>query len=92
MPHLREIMNKINRPKAGKAYDYWRPLLKSWGVNLSDQEFMDYWFRVELVSDRMIKFCEYVKSKGIKIIILTNVMDAITAVVFFLLNKMFSIV
>src|SRR5581483_8648250 len=46
--------------------------LKEWGVKLSEQEFWGYWFKAEKVSDRMVSFAKELRSKGIKVFILSN--------------------
>lgn len=35
LPKLSEIMGKVRQPNAGKAFDYWQPVLQSWSVNLT---------------------------------------------------------
>ena len=65
-------MDKVRRPNAGKAFDYWQPVLKEWGVNLSEKEFWDYWFKGEIQSDKMIAFAKELRGKGIKVFILSN--------------------
>ncbi len=72
MPALMTIMEQTRRPNAGPAYKYWQPVLESWGVYLSEEEFWDYWFRVETVSQGMVDFAKELKEKGIMIVILSN--------------------
>jgi HAD superfamily hydrolase (TIGR01509 family) len=72
LPKLSEIMDKVRQPNAGKAFVYWQPVLKEWNVNLTEQEFWDYWFSAEKQSDKMIAFAKELRSKGIKVFILSN--------------------
>jgi len=69
---LSEIMDKVRQPGAGKAFSYWEPVLKNWTINLTEQEFWDFWFKAEKVSDRMVEFASFLRSKGIKVFILSN--------------------
>lgn len=72
LPKLSEIMNKVRQPNADKAFDYWQPVLQEWGVDLSEQEFWDYWFKAENQSEQMIQFARELRRKGIKVFILSN--------------------
>jgi putative hydrolase of the HAD superfamily len=72
LPKLSEIMDKVRQPNAGKAFDYWQPVLKEWNVNFSEQEFWDYWFKAEIPSETMIAFARELRSKGIRVFILSN--------------------
>jgi len=72
LPKLSEIMDKVRQPNAGKAFDHWRPVLQEWGVNLSEQEFWDYWFKAEIQSEPMIRFAKELRNRGIKVFILSN--------------------
>ncbi len=72
LPKLSDIMEKVRQPNAGPAFQYWQPVLKEWNVNLSEQEFWDYWFKAEVQSDAMIAFTKELRSKGIKVFLLSN--------------------
>lgn len=72
VPKLSEIMDKVRQPNAGAAFQYWQPALKEWGVNLSEQEFWEYWFKAEVQSDTMIAFAKELRNKGIKVFLLSN--------------------
>jgi len=72
LPKLSEIMDKVRQPGAGSAFAYWQPILKEWNVNLSEQEFWDYWFKAEIPSERMIAFARELRNKGVKVFILSN--------------------
>lgn len=72
LPKLSEIMDKVRRPDAGPAWQYWEPALKEWKIDLSEQELWDYWFKAELQSEAMIRFAEELRGKGIKVFILSN--------------------
>jgi len=72
LPKISEIMGKVRQPNAGGAFQYWQPVLKEWNVNLSEKEFWDYWFGVEKVSEEMVNFARELKTKNIKVFILSN--------------------
>jgi len=65
-------MDKVRRPGADKAFTYWEPVLKEWGVGLSETEFWDYWFNAEKVSDVMINFAKDLKERDIRVFLLSN--------------------
>jgi HAD superfamily hydrolase (TIGR01509 family) len=72
LPKLHEIMGNIRKPNAEPAFSYWGPCLKEWGINFTEKEFWDYWFKEEFPSQRMIDFAKKIKEKGVKVIILSN--------------------
>jgi HAD superfamily hydrolase (TIGR01509 family) len=72
LPKLSEIMDKVRQPDAGPAFSYWEPVLKEWGIELSEKEFWDYWFKAETVSETMVNFAKDFRSKDIKVFILSN--------------------
>jgi HAD superfamily hydrolase (TIGR01509 family) len=72
LPKLSEIMAKVRQPNAGRAFEYWKPALEEWKVEMSEREFWDYWFKAEHVSEKMVSFAEQLRSKGIKVFILSN--------------------
>ncbi|MES2087543.1 MAG: hypothetical protein V4467_00970 [Patescibacteria group bacterium] len=43
LPKLSENMEKTRQPEAGGSFQYWKPVLQEWKINLSEQEFWDYW-------------------------------------------------
>lgn len=72
LPKLSVIMEEVRKPGARPAFEYWKPELEKWGINLSEKEFWEYWFGVEVLSKRMVAFAKSLKEKGIKVFILSN--------------------
>jgi HAD superfamily hydrolase (TIGR01509 family) len=72
VPELSRIMDKVRQPNAGSSYAYWQPVLKEWGIDLTEQQLWDFWFGEERVSDRMVEFARSLRAKGIKVFILSN--------------------
>lgn len=72
LPKLGEIMDNVRKPNAKSAFSYWEPVLKEWNVNLTEKEFWDYWFSAENSSEEMISLARDLKSRGIKVITLSN--------------------
>ncbi len=72
LPKLSEIMDKVRQPNANQAFTYWQPVLKDWNINISEQEFWDFWFKAEKVSDRMVEVGRKLRTRGIKVFILSN--------------------
>jgi HAD superfamily hydrolase (TIGR01509 family) len=72
LPALKEIMSKIRKPNAGDAFNYWKPYLEKWGVNLTKEQFFDFWFEAEKEVPDMIKLAKELKGKGLKLFILSN--------------------
>jgi glucose-1-phosphatase len=72
LPKLSQVMDKVRQPNAASAFLYWKPILEEWKVNLSEQEFWNYWFKAETVSKMMVNFAKELKAKNIKIFVLSN--------------------
>jgi HAD superfamily hydrolase (TIGR01509 family) len=72
LPALSEIMDKVRKPNADPAFNYWKPCIEEWGINFDEKQFWDYWFNAETESPEMIALAKELKQKGIKVIILSN--------------------
>ena len=72
IPALKDIMAKVRKPGAGEAFAYWKPYLDKWGVNLSEEDFFSFWFSAEKEMPELIELAKQIKSKGVKIFILSN--------------------
>jgi|SRR3989344_815383 len=72
LPVLKEIMARVRLPDAGNTFSYWRPYLQKWGVNLSEEDFFDFWFSAEKEAPEMTALAGEFKRKGLKIFILSN--------------------
>jgi len=72
LPILKEIMAKIRKPDAGDVFVYWKSYLEKWGVNLTREEFLNFWFGSEKEVPEISELARQIKKKGIKIFILSN--------------------
>lgn len=72
IPKLESVLDKMRQPNALPSFQYWKPVLEGWRVNLSEQEFWDYWFKEEKVSVNLVNFARELKSQGIKVFMLSN--------------------
>ena len=69
---LKEIMPKIRKPNARDAFNYWRPYLKKWGVNLTEKQFFDFLFCAEKEDFEMVEIAKKIKKRNVKMFILSN--------------------
>lgn len=69
---LSEIMGEVRKPNSRPAFQYWEPVLKEWNIELTEQEFWDYWFSGEIPSVRMIQYATSLRLRGLKVFILSN--------------------
>lgn len=72
LPVLKEIMAKIRKPNAGSAFSYWKPYLEKWNVNLTEEQFLDFWFGAEKEIPELVELAKQIKIKGVKVFILSN--------------------
>lgn len=69
---LKEIMAVVRMPDASDVYEYWKPYLEKWDIQLTKEEFEKYWFESEAENRQLVGFAEELKNKGIKLYILSN--------------------
>ncbi len=72
VPALKAVMDLVRKPNAPRAFDLWKPHLEKWGLNLSEQEFFDFWFSGEKLVPALVNYVDELKNKGLKIFILSN--------------------
>ncbi len=72
LPVLKEIMAKIRKPNAGSAFSHWKPYLERWNVSLTEEQFLDFWFGAEKEIPELIELAKQIKTKGVKVFILSN--------------------
>ena len=72
LPALKEIMAEVRKPDAGDTFVYWKTYLEKWGLNLTKEEFFDFWFNAEKEIPELVELAKQIKKKGIKIFILSN--------------------
>ena len=72
MPALKGVMDIVRKPAAPKFYDLWKPYLKKWKINMTEQEFLDYLLKQERLVQELLDYTNELKSKGLKVYILSN--------------------
>jgi HAD superfamily hydrolase (TIGR01509 family) len=72
IPVLSVVMDKVRQPNAGASFQYWKPELERWNITMSEQEFWEYWFKAETVSETMIAFAKELRALGTKVYVLSN--------------------
>lgn len=72
MPALKAVMDIVRKPNAPAAFTLWKPYIDSWGLSLSEEEFFDFWFSGEKFVPSLVNYVDELKSKGLKVFILSN--------------------
>lgn len=72
MVALKDVMGQVRKPKAPPAYTLWNPYFEKWNLNISENEFWQFWFSGEKLDDKLVEYSKKLKSKGIKVFILSN--------------------
>jgi epoxide hydrolase-like predicted phosphatase len=72
IPVLKEIMDKVRKPNAGDAFQYWKPHLDKWKISLTKEQFFDFWFSAEKEVPEMVNVAQELKDKGIRVLVLSN--------------------
>lgn len=72
LPILKDIMGQVRKPGAPDAFSLWKPHLDSWGLDLSESEFFDFWFSGEHLVPALLDYATKLRSEGLKIFVLSN--------------------
>lgn len=72
VPALKEVMAKVRMPGANPVFSYWRPHLQKWGLEMREQQFLDFWFNAETENTEMVMLGRELKQKGVRLFILSN--------------------
>lgn len=72
LPVLKQAMAQVRAPGAAALYTYWKPHLDEWGIKMSEQEFLDFWFVAEKENTPMVDLVRELKGKGLRLFILSN--------------------
>jgi HAD superfamily hydrolase (TIGR01509 family) len=71
-PVLKQIMPIVRKPNAPSAFSLWEPYFRKWGLNLSEEEFFEFWFSGEKPIPELIDYTKKLHESGIKVFILSN--------------------
>jgi HAD superfamily hydrolase (TIGR01509 family) len=69
---LKEVMEVARKPGTKDSFSLWEPHLTKLGINLTSEEFFNFWFSGEQVISEFIDFARSLKHKGVNIFILSN--------------------
>jgi len=69
---LKEIMPKVRVPDGDSVFSYWKPHLEKWGVKITEQDFLDFWFSGERIAPEMIDYAHKLRGGGVFVFILSN--------------------
>lgn len=69
---FKAVMGKIRLPNAGDVFGYWLPYFQKWGIALSREAFLSYWFGAEEAVSEMFLLAGKLKELGLKIFIFSN--------------------
>ncbi len=72
LPALKEVMGKVRLPDAPGVFELWQPYFDKWKVDLSPEQFADYWFKAEHEVPEMTAIARQLKEQGTKLFILSN--------------------
>lgn len=72
LPALKDILFQTRRPGAKDFFAYWKPYFAKWNINFTREKFLQYWFGAETLDTKMVAYAKELKTKNIKIFILSN--------------------
>jgi len=69
---LKEILKVVNKPGAPSIFSLFTPHLNYWEVDLSEEEFLNYWLSGEDINKELLELLDKIKDQGIKVFSLSN--------------------
>ncbi len=72
MTALKAVMDIVRKPNAPAAFTLWKPHFDNWGLYLSEEEFFDFWFSGEKLVPSLVNYVDELKSRNLKVFILSN--------------------
>lgn len=72
LPALNDVMSHVRMPGANNMYSYWEPYFKVWGLEIAEQDFLNFWFNAEAENTEMVALARELKQKGVQLYILSN--------------------
>lgn len=69
---LSRIMDVVRLPHAPSVYSLFEPEFDKWGVSLSEQDFLDYWFTAEYLDGEMLAYVKNLRDANVSLFTLSN--------------------
>lgn len=69
---LKKVMKLVRQPGIDNSFEVWRPYLEKLGLKITKQEFFNFWFSGEKLVPELLEYAKELRSKGIKVFILSN--------------------
>lgn len=69
---LKDVLYHARRSKTAISFEHWQPYLNKWGLDLTAEQFFDFWFKAERANPDMVALAKDMKVKGFKIFVLSN--------------------
>ncbi|MFA5126553.1 MAG: HAD family phosphatase [Patescibacteria group bacterium] len=72
LPALKDVLAKARISKTAISFQYWQPYLKKLGLEMSEQQFFDFWFSAEKENTEMVALARELKAAGYRLFVLSN--------------------
>ncbi len=72
IPVLDEVMKVARKPGCNDSFNLWKLHLRRWGLNIKKNEFFKFWFLGESIVAELIEYVKDLRSRNIKVFILSN--------------------
>ena len=69
---LKEVMAIVRKSRTDDAFKFWEPHLKKLGLQVTKEEFFNFWFSGEKLVPELLEYTKELRKKGIKVFILSN--------------------
>ena len=69
---LHHIMPQVRVPNAPDIFPLWEPYFKKWGISMTEEKYLNYWFSGENIVQELLDYAKQLKQEGKKVFILSN--------------------
>ncbi len=69
---LKKVMSKAKLSRASNSFIYWQPYFREWKIDLTKEDFFNFWFEDEKICLKMLELVGKAKNNGFKIFILSD--------------------
>jgi putative hydrolase of the HAD superfamily len=62
----------VRRPDAPSVYSQFEPYFKKWQIEVSEKDFLDFWFSGESVNQDAQEYIQELREKGVQVFVVSN--------------------
>lgn len=69
---LKTVMAVVRKPGAPSTFSLFEPFFKSWNLDLTETEFLNFWFSGERVNTEALSYVAELRARGVAVFVVSN--------------------